>query len=117
MSRGSHSPENMDDTVPEIRGERLLCADLRHAWRSVGDTVLLEKKGQVKVFSRTLECPRCETCRVDTYQMVGHSVLHVGTRYQYPRWYHIKGGLKLDQARYLIFKNARMVKPVREEST
>ena len=48
--------------------------------------------------------------------MVGHSVLHVGTRYKYPRWYHVKGGLKLDAARYLLFRNATMRPAPKEKS-
>lgn len=89
----------------EIDYRRLLCGDLRHSWNPVGDMVLLERKGVVKVFQRGLECMRCSTLRFDTYQWVGHSVIHVATRYKYPAWYHVEGGLKIDRARDLLFRD------------
>lgn len=89
----------------EIDRRRLVCGDLRHAWEPAGDMVLLERRGVVKVFQRGLECPRCGTLRFDTYQWVGHSVLHVATRYRYPAWYHVDGGLKIDRARDLLFRD------------
>lgn len=86
----------------------LLCRDMRHGWNPVGDTVLLEKRGQIRTFSRTLECFRCSTVREDIYEITASGVARVRTAYRYPHGYHVKGGLPVSTVRYLLFKNATM---------
>jgi hypothetical protein len=92
-------------STQEISSVSLECRDMRHAWRRVGDNILVERKGKIRVFTRTLECPRCETLRIDTYRITAQSVERVHSRYAYPKGYHVKGGLKVGDARYLLFKD------------
>jgi hypothetical protein len=92
----------------EISSISLLCRDMRHAWRPVGDNVLVKKQGKVRTFSRVLECMRCETTRTDVYEITRTSVVRVHTKYGYPRGYHVKGGLPVGEARFMLFKDATM---------
>jgi hypothetical protein len=85
------------------------CRDLRHAWDSVGDTVLIESQGQIRHFARTLRCLRCETERVDEYKISTFALTRVRTRYRYPLNYQIKGGIPVDEVRFRMFKDAVMV--------
>jgi hypothetical protein len=85
------------------------CRDIRHSWKSVGDNVLIEQQGQVRHFSRALECSRCETVRVDEYKISRVSIARVRTRYFYPQDYRIPGGVKVADIRFLLFRNAPMV--------
>ena len=96
-------------TDPKIPSVRILCADMRHAWEPVGDTVLVERQGQVRVFTRTLQCLRCETQRVDTYRIAGHAVFRVMARYRYPEGYRVPGGLKIEDVRWALFGKMKMV--------
>lgn len=95
----------MDDSVIQY----LPCRDLRHSWESVGDNVLIEERGQVRHFSRTLECARCSTQRIDEYRMSRVALARVRSRYSYPQGYQVKGGLKVADARLALFSNARFV--------
>lgn len=82
------------------------CRDLRHAWVRHNDEVLIETQGQVKLFTRTLVCIRCETTRVDTYRVAtrgGHSVHKVGSKYNYAPHYQVKGGFDVDRLRWQMF--------------
>lgn len=85
------------------------CRDLRHGWDVVGDTVLIEEKGQVKHFARTLRCFRCETERIDEYKISSVSLAKVRTRYFYIDGYHITGGVKVADVRFYLFQDAVMV--------
>jgi hypothetical protein len=82
-----------------------VCRDLRHSWEPSGDVVLLENKGRIKRFMRTLSCTRCATVRWDVYEMSGYAVVPQGTRYAYPQDYRVKGGMKASTARYLLFQD------------
>ena len=86
------------------------CRDLRHAWDAVGDTVIIEQKGQVKHFARTLRCFRCETERIDEYKISNVALTRVRSRYLYIPGYHIKGGIKIADLRFRLFQNAPMIK-------
>lgn len=92
------------------------CRDLRHAWDAIGDTILIEQNGQVRHFARTLRCFRCETERVDEYKISNVALQRVRTRYIYIPGYHIKGGIKVADLRFQLFKDAQMVPKNTEES-
>jgi len=81
----------------------ITCRDLRHSWERSGDHVLIEQKGQVRHFSRTLECSRCETLRIDEYTMSSFSLARVRSRYKYPEGYQVPGGLPTEKARFILF--------------
>jgi len=85
------------------------CRDLRHSWESVGDTILIEQKGQVRHFARTLRCFRCETERWDEYKISNVALSRVRTRYSYIPGYQIKGGISIADLRFRLFKDAQMV--------
>ena len=91
-----------------------LCRDLRHAWEIAGDTILIEQKGQVRHFARTLRCWRCETERIDEYKISNVALSRVRSRYLYVAGYNIKGGIKIADLRFRLFQNIPMVK--QEES-
>lgn len=99
-----------DHDMTQVSTVSFECRDMRHGWRNVGDAILVEKKGAVKVFSRTLECFRCQTIRVDTYQLIGHRVEKVHTKYGYTQGYQIKGGIDLAEVRWRLFKDVQMKK-------
>lgn len=86
-----------------------LCRDMRHAWDSRGDVVLIEQNGQIRHFARTLECMRCETARIDEYTISNFSLSRVRSRYRYSQGYHIKGGIPVDEVRFRLFRDAEMV--------
>ena len=71
------------------------CRDLRHGWDVIGDTILIEQRGQIRHFARTLRCFRCETERIDEYKISDFALQRVRTRYNYIEGYHIKGGVKV----------------------
>jgi hypothetical protein len=96
----------MADQNRRITPERMLCSDLRHGWNSVGDLVLLEQQGKVRVFQRVLECFRCLTVRTDTYRITPREITRVGSHYRYPEGYLIKGGVPVAEVRFLMFRNA-----------
>jgi hypothetical protein len=81
----------------------ITCRDLRHSWERAGDHVLIEQKGQVRHFARTLECVRCECLRIDEYTISGFSLARVRSRYKYPEGYQVPGGLSTEKARFLLF--------------
>ena len=85
------------------------CRDLRHGWDVIGDTVLIEQKGQVRHFARTLRCFRCETERIDEYKISNFALQRVRTRYNYVPGYHVKGGVPVAEVRYQMFMDAQMV--------
>jgi hypothetical protein len=87
----------------------LPCRDLRHSWESIGDNVLIEDRGQVKHFTRTLECSRCECRRMDEYKMSRVALVLLRTRYDYPKGYQVKGGLRVSDARLMLFQDAVFV--------
>lgn len=91
--------------APEVQvtNERLLCADMRHAWNPVGDNVLVQKHGRIRSFSRQLQCLRCATTRTDVYEVTRTSVNRVTSKYKYPQGYHVKGGLPVGTARLMLF--------------
>lgn len=89
------------------------CRDLRHAWISVTDAVIIEVRGQVRHFTRTLRCTRCDTCRIDEYAISRRVLGRVRTRYVYPKGYHIDGGLPVDEVRFRMFN--KMVMEVETE--
>ena len=101
-------------TKQQISAISLECRDMRHAWRRAGDNALVERSGKTRVFTRTLECPRCETLRIDTYKITASNVERVHSRYAYPKGYHVKGGLKVGDARFLLFKNLTFKDPNRQ---
>lgn len=86
-----------------------MCRDLRHAWNTVGDTVLIEQQGQVRHFVRTLRCMRCETERVDEYKISNVALSRIRSRYRYPEKYQIKGGIPIAEVRFQMFRNVPMV--------
>ena len=98
-----------DDTRFENLGVSGMCRDLRHAWDSIGDTVLIEQQGQVRHFARTLRCIRCETERVDEYKISNIALARVRSRYRYPEKYQIKGGAPIAEVRFHMFRNIQMV--------
>jgi hypothetical protein len=95
----------------KINSVSLECRDMRHAWMQVKDVVLTEKKGIVRIFTRTLRCLRCETERVDTYEVVSRSsnpsvaqrvdLLH--TKYKYPDGYQVKGRVNVSTVREMLW--------------
>lgn len=85
------------------------CRDLRHSWDVIGDTVLIEQKGQVRHFARTLRCHRCETERVDEYKISNVALARVRSRYNYIPGYQVKGGIAIAEVRFRLFKDAQMV--------
>ena len=99
----------MSDAVVEALAVSGPCRDLRHAWESTGDTILIEQKGQVRHFARTLKCLRCETERIDEDKISNISLARVRSRYRYVEGYHIKGGLPIAEVRFRMFQNAEMV--------
>lgn len=86
----------------------LECRDLRHAWEHYGDTVVVSRRREVRVFVRVLRCARCEAQRQDTYSIGRRTVDRVGTKYRYPTGYLTKGGLRAADARFLLFKDVEM---------
>lgn len=87
------------------------CRDMRHGWVHADDTVLAQTQGEVKLFTRTLVCFRCETKRIDTYRVAsrgGHAVIKVGVKYDYPRDYQVKGGFDVDRLRWDLFQRAKV---------
>lgn len=98
------------------RAETFLpCRDLRHSWEPAGDNILIEDRGQVKHFTRTLECMRCECQRIDEYKMSRIALVLVRTRYKYPFGYQVKGGLRVADARLMLFQNARFTHPEEDD--
>jgi hypothetical protein len=101
----------MDETkIAETLAVSGMCRDLRHAWDSIGDTILIEQNGQVRHFARTLRCLRCETERVDEYKISTVALTRIRSRYTYVPGYQIKGGIPIADVRFHLFKNAVMVK-------
>lgn len=90
------------------------CRDLRHGWEPVGDTVLIEQKGQIRHFARTLRCYRCETERIDEYKISDFALQRVRSRYLYIPGYHVKGGIKIAELRFRLFKDVEMI-PIEED--
>jgi hypothetical protein len=93
----------------------LECRDMLHAWKGVGDVVLIEQQGQVRHFERKLRCMRCETLRIDEYTISRASLARVRSRYKYPEGYRVPGGLPVAKARWMIFNNADMRAKERDE--
>lgn len=99
----------MEDNKYKDLAVSMECRDLRHSWEPVGDVILIEEMGQVRHFSRTLECSRCDTLRVDEYKISNFSLARVRSHYQYPEGYTIRGGIKIADVRFRMFQNAQMV--------
>jgi hypothetical protein len=79
------------------------CRDLRHAWKRLDD-VLLE--GEV-FFSRTVECIRCGTTRIDVYQVAAQGqklMIRVGSHYHYPKDYSVRGRYNVEELRWRLLK-------------
>jgi hypothetical protein len=85
------------------------CRDLRHAWETSTDIILIEEKGQVRHFARTLVCLRCHTERIDEYKISNVALSRVRTRYVYPKGYQIKGGIPVAEVRFQMFRHAQMI--------
>ena len=86
------------------------CRDLRHSWVRQSDEVLYDE-GNVALFTRTVECARCETLRVDTYKvpMGGrHLLVRVGSRYRYANGYMVKGGYDVAEMRWRLFERTQL---------
>lgn len=84
------------------------CRDMRHAWFPHGDNILIEESGQVRHFARKLVCARCETLRTDEYKVSRVAVARVRTKYEYPQGYQIKGGVRVADVRFAMFRNIPM---------
>jgi len=91
--------------MAEINPVSLECRDMRHAWFAVKDVILTEKRGVVRIFTRTLRCTRCETERADTYEVVGSRVEMLHTKYKYPDGYQIKGRVSVSTVRSQLWKS------------
>lgn len=81
------------------------CRDLRHAWVRENDEVLIETQGQVKLFTRSLVCIRCESVRVDTYRVAtrgGHALHKIGSKYRYAPHYTVRGGFDVEELRWTL---------------
>lgn len=86
------------------------CRDMRHAWFPQGDNVLIEEQGQVRHFKRVLQCVRCETVRTDEYKVSRVAVARVRTKYEYPQGYQIRGGARVADVRFALFRDAPMTR-------
>lgn len=78
------------------------CRDLRHAWKRLDDKVVV----QGVMFTRTVECMRCGTRRIDTYQVAAqgkHLMYRVGSHYQYALGYQVKGGYNVEAMRWHLY--------------
>lgn len=83
----------------------LECRDMRHGWVQVNDVVLTEKRGIVRIFTRRLRCIRCETERVDTYEVLRTRVELLHTKYAYPKGYQVKGRVSVSTVRGMLWQN------------
>jgi hypothetical protein len=86
------------------------CRDMRHAWFPEGDYVLIQEQGQVRHFKRVLKCYRCETVRTDEYKVSRVAVARVKTKYEYVQGYQIRGGARVADIRFAMFRDAPMTK-------
>lgn len=94
--------------MPAVPNDYIDCRDMRHAWVRDTDEVLIEVQGQVRLFTRTLVCVRCESKRIDTYRVATlgrkhHEVVKVGAKYVYAPNYQVKGGFDMSEARWMLF--------------
>lgn len=75
------------------------CRDLRHAWKRLDDELMEDST----YFTRTVECIRCGTRRVDVYQVAAqgkHLMFRVGSHYIYAEGYQVKGGFDVAAMRW-----------------
>ena len=86
------------------------CRDMRHKWDQTGDIILIEEKGQVRHFKRRLECDRCGCVRTDEYKISRAALSRVRSSYEYPEGYRIPGGIKIADARFIMFSRMPMVR-------
>lgn len=84
------------------------CRDMRHRWDPIGDVVLIEERGQVRHFKRRLGCDRCGTVRNDEYKISNVALSRVRSYYEYPDGYRIPGGIKIADARFIMFSQMPM---------
>lgn len=102
--------------MSEINSVSLGCRDLRHQWEKTGDNVIIEERKQVRMFSRRAVCLRCETARVEEFKIAygpNGRITAVGLirrRYEYVPGYQVKGGLKVADARAMLFEGLEFVR-------
>lgn len=96
--------------MSEINTVSLPCRDMRHAWFSAGDNVIIEERSRIRHFRRRAECQRCGTTKTEEFKVsYGRSqrvvaVALVRRKYDYVQGYQVQGGLKVADARAMLFE-------------
>lgn len=81
VPRRSLNAENEVD-LTSYNEDFLLCRDLRHSWTPMG---FFRNGSRIR---RQLQCSRCTTTRVDTWEPNG---ARISNAYQYPEDYQLQG--------------------------
>lgn len=101
--------------MSEISSVSLECRDMRHAWYKASDNIVIRDGNLVRHFRRRIACERCEAVREEDFKVSYArnnrvvAVELVRRRYSYPDGYVVKGGLKTNDARAILFQELTFI--------
>lgn len=79
------------NALMELPDEWVMCRDMRHAWGVKENFHVTQGGKRLQEIERVLICSRCETLRVETYNLTRSGMEKVRQHYEYPDHYQIKG--------------------------